>query len=406
VSQRDNELPTGAWGELGTGSASGGGISKTADESGRPSITHVGNEIYAAWVEERGEQSDIYVRRWNGSAWVEVGAGSASGGGVSATATISQSPWLEAAPDGSVYLAWHEENGGGYDIYVRRWNGSAWAEVGAGSAAGGGISKTAGISQWPSVGIAPGGAVYVAWEEATAADKEIYVRRWDGNSWLEVGAGSASGGGISNNSGDSGRPFLAIDETGAPLIGWSDDTPGDTEIYVRRYNGSSWVEIGGSASGGGVSNNAGASRPPVLGVDSSGAIFVTWPDDSGGQFNIFVRRWDGNAWVEVGAGSAAGGGISGTGEVSLAPHVAVAPDDTVYIIWYERLGTNTDILIRRWNGSFWVEVGVGSATGGGISNTQGVSSLPTVTITGANMPVVAWTDNTSGNYEIYLKAWR
>ena len=81
-------------------------------------------------------------------------------------------------------------------------------------------------------------------------------------------------------------------------------------------------------------------------------------------------------------------------------------DDTVYVIWYERLGTNTDILIRRWTGSFWDEVGVGSASGGGISNTFGASSLPTVTITGANMPVVAWADNSSGNYEIYVRAWR
>ena len=110
--------------------------------------------------------------------------------------------------------------------------------------------------------------------------------------------------------------------------------------------------------------------------------------------------------IQVGEGIAADGGISGSNEISLAPHVAVAPDDTVYVIWYERLGTNTDILIRRWNGSIWVEVGAGSATGGGISNTVGSSSLPSVTITSANMPIVAWADDTSGNYEIYVKAWR
>ncbi len=406
VSQRDNELVSGAWGELGSGSASGGGISQTADDSSRPAITHVGDDIYAAWVEDRAKQSDIYVRRWDGNAWVEVGAGSASGGGVSNTATISDSPWLEAAPDGSIYLAWAEKTAGGYEVYVRRWDGSTWGEVGAGSASGGGISQTATESEWPSMGISTSGVVYVAWEESQAADKEIYVRHWNGNAWAEVGVGSASGGGISNNAGDSGRPFLAVDQNGNPIVGWSDDSPGDTEVYARRWSGGTWGEVGGSASGGGISNNAGDSRPPVIGVDSTGIIYVTWPDNTGGHFDIYVKSWDGNAWVEVGAGSAASGGISGSSEVSLAPHVAVAPDDTVYVIWYERLGTNTDILIRRWNGSFWVEVGAGSATGGGISNTLGSSSLPSVTITGANMPVVAWNDNTSGNYEIYVKAWR
>lgn len=404
VSQRDNELPGGAWEELGSNSAGGGGVSNTAADSGRPSITHSGNDLYLAWAETRNQQNDIYVRRWNGTTWAEVGGGSAAAGGISNTAGISQAPWIEAAPDGSIYLAWHEAVGAGYEIYLRRWNGSAWIEVG-GSASGGGISDTATISQWPSVAIDSQGKVYVAWEEVTASDKEIFLRRWNGSAWEEV-AGSATGGGISNNTGDSGRPFLLVDSNDVPIVGWSDGSSGDTEIFVRRLAGGSWTEIGGSASGGGVSNNTGDSRPPVLGVDSTGALFVTWPDNSGGEFNIFVRRWDGNNWIEVGSGSASGGGISGTNEVSLAPHIAIAPDDTVYVIWYERLGTNTDILIRRWTGTFWGEVGVGSASGGGISNTFGASSLPTVTITAANMPVVAWADNSAGNYEIYVRAWR
>ena len=329
----------------------------------------MGDDLYLAWAETRGQQSDIYVRRWDGNAWVEVGSGSATDGGVSNTAAISQAPWIEAAPDGSVYLAWHEAVGASYDIYLRHWDGSAWADVG-GSATGGGLSNTPALSQWPSLGIDGQGRVYVAWEEVTTADKEIYLRRWNGSVWEEAGGASASGGGLSNNSGDSGRPFLLIDGSDAPIVGWSDGSGGvDTEVYVRRLTGASWTEIGGSGSGGGVSNNDGDSRPPVLGVDSSGAIYATWPDNSGGEFNIYVRRWDGNAWVEIG-GSATGGGISGTSEVSLAPHIAVAPDDTVYVIWYERLGTNTDILIRRWTGSFWDEVGVGSASGGGISNTS------------------------------------
>jgi hypothetical protein len=65
------------------------------------------------------------------------------------------------------------------------------------------------------------------------------MQRWNGSSWVEVGTGSASGGGISDNSGNSRRPSLAIAPApdGMPYVTWYDDGGGDWEIYVRR-----WIE--------------------------------------------------------------------------------------------------------------------------------------------------------------------
>jgi L-ascorbate metabolism protein UlaG (beta-lactamase superfamily) len=65
-----------------------------------------------------------------------------------------------------------------------------------------------------------------------------------------VGAGSASGGGISANSGNSEWPSVALDGSGLPYVAWMDATPGDDQIYIKRYDGASWVVVGaGSASG-------------------------------------------------------------------------------------------------------------------------------------------------------------
>jgi hypothetical protein len=49
----------------------------------------------------------------------------------------------------------------------------------------------------------------------------------------EAGIGSASGGGISDNSGASYSPSLAIAPDGTPYVAWHDDTNGDYEIYVE-----------------------------------------------------------------------------------------------------------------------------------------------------------------------------
>lgn len=56
-----------------------------------------------------------------------------------------------------------------------------------------------------------------------------------GTAWEEVGTGSASGGGISNNSDYSGLASLAIAPSGIPYVAWADQSGGNIEIYVRHY---------------------------------------------------------------------------------------------------------------------------------------------------------------------------
>jgi hypothetical protein len=279
--------------------------------------------------------------------WQEVGSGSASGGGISDNSGDSYNLSLAVAGDGRPYVAWNDDSGGDTEIYVRRWDGSSWEEVGSGSASGGGISDDSGGSFGPSLAVAGDGTPYVAWSDVSGGDGEIYVRRWNGSSWEEVGSGSASGGGISDNSGDSVNPSVAVAD-GTPYVAWNDDSGGDSEIYVRCWNGSNWVEVGsGSASGGGISDNSGPSYAPSVAVAGDGRPYVAWYDGSGGGYEIYVRRWNGSNWVEVGSGSASGGGISDNSGDSAVPSVAVA-DGRPYVAWGDDSGGDGEIYVRRW----------------------------------------------------------
>ncbi|NUM48759.1 MAG: CHAP domain-containing protein, partial [Anaerolineales bacterium] len=178
----------------------------------------------------------------------------------------------------------------------------SWQEVGVGSASNGGISNNAGNSSAPSLALAPDGTPYVAWEDASSGNDEIYVRAWNGSNWAEVGVGSASGGGISNSVGISGEPFIAIAPDGTPYVAWLNNSNGNHEIYVRAWNGSSWAEVGvGSASGGGISNTVGYSLFPTLAFNSNGTPYVAWQEDGSGS-EIYVRAWNGSSWAEVGVG--------------------------------------------------------------------------------------------------------
>jgi hypothetical protein len=357
------------WEEVGAGSASGGGISDSASASWGPSLAiDLDGTPYVTWYDYSGGDAEIYVRRWNGSIWEEVGTGSATGGGISNNDGSSEYPSLAIAPDGMPTVAWSDGSSGNYEIYVRHWNGFTWEEMGAGSASGGGISNNSGVSDWVSLALAPDGTAYLTWRDDSSGNYEIYVRRWNGFSWEEVGAGSATGGGISNNSGNSHVPSLAISPDGTPYIAWQDDIDGDYDIYAMHWNGSIWDEVGTRSISGGISDDGGLSALPSIAVAPDGMPYVAWEDDSSGDMEIYVRRWNGTSWEEVGTGSASGGGISNNAGISEGPSLAIGPDGVPYIAWHDNSAVDYEIYVRRWNGTNWEEVGAGSASGGGISD--------------------------------------
>jgi len=333
--------------------------------------------------------------------WEEVGPGSAAGGGISDNDGTSSAPSVAAAPGGALYVAWHDE---GDEIYMRRWNGNSWEEVGEGSATGGGISDNDGISREPSIAIGLDGKPIVAWHDNSPGERnyEIYVRRWDGSAWVEVGTGSATGGGISSNAGYSTHPSLAIAPDGTPYVAWSDDSnrSGNPEIYVRRWDSNHWVEVGtGSATGGGVSGSADIAVFPSIAIAPDGTPYVAWATYA----EIYVRRWDGSDWVEVGAGSATGGGISDSGGWSSAPATTIAPDGRPIVAWEDGNTGDRQIYVRQWSGTHWHEMGSSSATDGGISDTSTNSEFPSIAITPDGKPTIAWCDGSSADRQIYVR---
>jgi len=200
--------------------------------------------------------------------WLEVGAGSASGGGISNNSGRSEVPSLAIALDGTLYVAWEDSGSASDEMYVRRWDGSVWQEVGAGSASGGGISNNGDGAWFASLAIAPDGTPYVARRDGEGND-EIYIRRWDGSSWREIGAGSASG-----------------------YVAWRDDSGGHDDIYALYWDSLGWTSVGtGSASGGGISKSSDNSWKPSLDIAPDGTPYVAWYDPSGGNLAIYLRRY-------------------------------------------------------------------------------------------------------------------
>ena len=387
--------PGDGWQPVGPGSASGGGISNNSGDSENVSLaTGPGNTLYVAWSDSSGDDTEIYLRRWNGSAWSELGS-SASGGGISNNSGDSSWPSVAVGPDGNPWVAWHDETPGRAEIYVRRWTGTAWEPVGPSSATGNGISSNNGDSRFVDLQVAANGQAFAAWVDSSGGNNEVYLRQWNGSAWVAL-AGSASGGGISNSSVRSGRPALALD-AGLPTVA-SAEGEWLGEIYVRRYNGSAWVELGeGSASGGGVSDTLWQSLYATI-TYAGGKPTVAWYDNVLGQMEIYAATLEGDEWVPAGSGATSGGGISDTSGDSMEPNLTSS--DVPFLVWQEETAADNEVYVRRRAGANWVEVD-DSASGGGISNNSGDSDFPVAAFANGRL-YVAWEDDSSGNYEIYI----
>jgi hypothetical protein len=320
-----------------------------------------GNPV-VAWTGSGPGGSDVYLVKWDGSAWVGLG-GSNVPGGLNGTTYYVYTPNLAVGKDGTIHAFWTQYVPFpvfGYYIYMKYWDGSSWKEYG-GSATGTGIDggKSA-FDPWGAV--ASDNKPLVAWKGivSPASTYNLYVKKWDGTKWIGL-AGSDAGPGITGATSSMYMygPRIMLDADDKPTVVWSGYTSpsknlkSNTTVFAKRFDGTAWAGLGGSDKGlAGALFDAAAYG--VSGAD--GAPIVAWHQHNV-RDEIYVKRWDGWSWEPIvpdnadpdtsittkGWVGAAGfaGGIRGT-----------ASDDTV--------AASVEITLRRasdgmyWDGADWV----------------------------------------------------
>jgi hypothetical protein len=89
------------------------------------------------------------------------------------------------------------------------------------------------------------------------------------------------------NSGSSWYPGIAVDTSGNLHVVWDDDTPGNREIYYKKSTdgGSTWMPSQR------LTRNSGGSGLPAIAVDSSGNLHVVWCDGTPGNAEIYYKKF-------------------------------------------------------------------------------------------------------------------
>lgn len=114
-----------------------------------------------------------------------------------------------------------------------------------------------------------------------------------------------------------------------------------------------WVELGSLVQ----ADSSNDADSPSIAMDASGNLVVAFSSGEASGYRIAVRRWNGSAWESVG-----GPFNSGSSDSAFDPDLELDPDGNPVVAFRELSSTNNDnVFVRHWNGSAWVSYGSDAA---------------------------------------------
>jgi hypothetical protein len=269
----------------------GGALSTAGVSTRSPSLTDIDGAPWVTATEFVGGDYQTFVTRFDGTNWVRAG------GSLNVSATQSSLDPDIVAVFGQVvfgtstpYVAFSEFDNTRYALHVKRWTGTAWEAVG--STLNQNAGYTAQGMSLVSLAGRFGGTPYVAWREtgqATQTLPKLYVAVLSGSLW------SVLGGALNTN--NSGSPSLAIVQ-GAPWVAWTEDNGVARQLHVKRWDSvaGAWLQVGAASLN--VDPTSEADSPEIVNV--SGVAYVSFTEQKSFFYRSYVKRFDGTNWVQVG----------------------------------------------------------------------------------------------------------
>ncbi len=362
----------------------GGALSATSGNTPAqtPSLVvdSAGNPI-VAWSESDGMAKNVYVYRWTGSAWQQMGTARSRVGG----STDATEPQLAIDGNNVPSLIWVETTTSNKRIFIDRWNGSGWSTL-VGPLQGGTYSDAYVGS--PCTTVNAQGNPIAAWGEYLGAGFAIFAGMWNGASWVNFGADPSPRGF------NPAYPSCAIDSSAAFVLAGTSFYESPTEermTFVSRYSGTSWSLLGSDLNAV-AANGTHAVKPSV--AQGGGALFVAWDEnDTSSIEGVFVSQWSGSSWMSV------GGRVSSPTSKALRPSLRVDSTAKPVVAWTSVSNSESKVFVSRWNGASWIPIGSPISAVGGIGTDAQNASLA---LTAQGLPVVAFQESSAGIDDVYV----
>jgi hypothetical protein len=248
-------------------------ITWTSGTSQAPTIAvDSGNNLHLLWYDYTpGNYEIFYKKSTNGGAtW-------------SPSQRLTWNSGWSGLPDvvvdssGRVHVVWYDETPGNTELFYKQSpdGGDTWLSTQR-------LTWTSGFSQAPAVAVNPSGDLHLLWWDNTPGNAEIFYKKS-----LDSGSTWSIGQRLTWTSGDSQAPALTIDSSGGLDAVWWDNTPGNAEIFFRKGSpgGAAWTASLR------LTWSPGNSYGPALAVSYLGHLHLVWYDDTPGNYEIYYKKF-------------------------------------------------------------------------------------------------------------------
>jgi hypothetical protein len=191
----------------------------------------------------------------------------------------SNSAQINVDLTGNINVVWENDSPGNFDVFFTR-----SIDGGLNFSPLANLSNSPGSASSAQIATDPAGNINVIWVDNTppSSSTDVYFTRS-----ANGGASFSAPINISNNTGFSTGPSLAVDAGGNVHVAWQDTTPGNREIFFSRSTDSGAT----FAASQNLSNNAGSSTITEIVADKNGSLNVVWQDTTPGVSQIFYSRY-------------------------------------------------------------------------------------------------------------------
>jgi len=353
---------------------------KISSSGGRSATPHIvadsGGAAHVVWVEGTGGQRNVFYGTNKGGTW-------RSPANVSPDINVGASgPWMDFAIDTEDrlhYVLTAVSPYPNYEVYYKSFSNEEWQPSRN-------ISETAlpdaGGSAGPAIGTSPvNGNCYVVWYDDIDEPDHwwLYFNYGKGNSWSKSRAMPLGSG--------TYIPEIDVDGSDTAHLIWIHRRRGSSVVYYS-FN-TNPPDINKWTSPMGISGETMLDWcEPHIAVAREGNVYVAWMQNRDGNREIYVRRKIDGKWGEP-------ENASKTPGASELPRIAVDNNNgNVYVVWQEKVNGKWQIYFNNSQGGQW-------STATAITNNSADSIEPDVFVDNSGEIHIAYSDNSSGNFEIW-----
>ena len=246
------------------------------------------------------------------------------------------------------------------------------------------LTWTPGASFGPRAAVDSGGNLHLVWYDLGGEDYDVYYSRSTdgGSTWTAKKA-------LTANPSSSAEPFIAVDPKDRLHVVWSDNAPGNSEIYYKKSTngGATWSQAKR------LTWTAGLSLYSVLAVDADALdnLLLVWMDKTPGNYEVYFKKSTdgGDTW-------SSNNRLTWTSDASSHPVIAV-DHSNLHVVWYDGTQAASEVYYRM---SY--DYGVIWSPTRRLTWTAGLSFVPIIVISPLDFNLI-WSDGSPGNLEIYYK---